>query len=720
MSVRTWCSWLAACALFASCEPRTVEIEGLDELTAEIRSQRLLNRQQAATSGGSVNAGSAAQVGGAQIQLAMAPLRDVLTQLGTSQRELSARQATLTQEMRRWTQLLVQSMHDERSDEATKLGERLAELEKTISKQDKRHRKVEELLGSALDHTADQLEKFLRQVGADTGTGSSGTDSSSAVGPSTGGPAAPSTGGPVAPSKGGPATASAEGPESGGPPTPAGTTSNDDGRADPTTGSNDTGPNKGGGTPAPVGTGATAATENAAAGRQPAESMPPRSSESRGADGKQDSQEGSMAWLWGLAVMSLLSGLVLLFGKKRSRPLAMAPEMQYAPHQQPTDDVQPTSPTFTETNAAPADLAVADLAVNVQVIGDLALGNLTTGDLAVGNSAIEALAVGALAPDEQAPGDLAMGDQIGNDSPPGNSQHDDYPNDNSPNDSGKPDSAQIEELWAAAALLGEAIGRLKQTDEPIPPEFDGQQPLPEIPISDHEQTKALTADTLPSHTDSNEFDDIFIIDDDDEADATIFAEPCSLPSQASLDGPTRELTTAIGTEFDAVQALGLPNPDRAAEASEPTSAADASAATHSQAHDTDADGIKADAAATDGAEPAVTSDKLLDPSLARTPVDQPTVVAAPSQHLTIPPASGQPAARHASSSPITCRLQLSGDEQAEGRVRSILGRDPRVLVSPAPQVRTGMGELEVSFALLPGLTAGERSLLEQQLRDTVA
>jgi hypothetical protein len=30
-----------------------------------------------------------------------------------------------------------------------------------------------------------------------------------------------------------------------------------------------------------------------------------------------------------------------------------------------------------------------------------------------------------------------------------------------------------------------------------------------------------------------------------------------------------------------------------------------------------------------------------------------------------------------------------------------------------------MGELEVSYALLPGLTAGERSLLEQQLRDTV-
>ena len=100
------------------------------------------------------------------------------------------------------------------------------------------------------------------------------------------------------------------------------------------------------------------------------------------------------------------------------------------------------------------------------------------------------------------------------------------------------------------------------------------------------------------------------------------------------------------------------------------------------------------------------------PSLVNTPEEPVTVI-------TIPPASAHTAARHTSSAPITCHLHLSGDEHAEGRVRNILGRDPRVLVSPAPQVRTGMGELEVSYALLPGLTAGERSLLEQQLRDTV-
>src|SRR5690606_37365168 len=47
--------------------------------------------------------------------------------------------------------------------------------------------------------------------------------------------------------------------------------------------------------------------------------------------GGEESAPASMAWLWGLAIASLLSGCMLLFGRRRARPLAMAPEMQFAP-----------------------------------------------------------------------------------------------------------------------------------------------------------------------------------------------------------------------------------------------------------------------------------------------------------------------------------------------------------------------------------------------------
>ncbi|MGK0261442.1 MAG: hypothetical protein ACI8UD_000075 [Planctomycetota bacterium] len=602
MSRRSWSALLVAGALFASCEQRTVQIEGLDELTAEIRSQRLLHRQQAdavgGSAGGAVDAGHAVEVRGAQIHSAMAPLRDVLQQLGTSQRELSARQATLTQEMRRWTQLLVQSMHDERSEEATKLGERLADLEKTISEQDKRHRKVEDLLGSALDHTADQLEQFLKQVGAAAGPASSGTEIPRAL------PGAERT---VTPNTGGTAAPNATSPKSGGQPTPAKTAGNGENSAAPTTAPNTSGPNTESGTPGSVGNDAPSAIKNGSGGHQTAGSTQTSGNEPNDSEGSKGRPQGSMAWLWGLAVMSLLSGFILLFTKKRSHPLAMAADMPYAPQPQRADDAQPTaqptSPTFTETDEACADLAIRDLDIGSMFVGDLVVG------------------------------DLARRDQVGNDPS---------------NGSDEADTPQVEKLWAAAALLGEAIGRLQQTNEPTPPELDEQPPLTGTHESLREQTEALPADTLPSHTGSDEFDldDLFVIDEEDEADAAMFAEPAASP------------------------------------------------------------------------------DQLQDPPQTHTPAERLMAITAPPQHLTMPPASppasGQPAARHASSSPITCRLQLSGDEQAEGRVRSILGRDPRVLLSPAPQVRTGMGELEVSFALLPGLTAGERSQLEQQLRDTVA
>ena len=65
-------------------------------------------------------------------------------------------------------------------------------------------------------------------------------------------------------------------------------------------------------------------------------------------------------------------------------------------------------------------------------------------------------------------------------------------------------------------------------------------------------------------------------------------------------------------------------------------------------------------------------------------------------------------------------MTCGDDPAARERVLAVLDGDPRVLVQPPPAVLASAGLLEVSFVLLPGLPAGEQSLLEQRLRDAVA
>jgi hypothetical protein len=50
-------------------------------------------------------------------------------------------------------------------------------------------------------------------------------------------------------------------------------------------------------------------------------------------------------------------------------------------------------------------------------------------------------------------------------------------------------------------------------------------------------------------------------------------------------------------------------------------------------------------------------------------------------------------------------------------VLEILGGDPRVLQRPEPTIRCGADTLEVTFRVVPDLPPGERSHLEQRLRD---
>lgn len=505
-----WGAALALLLLATSCEPRTIEIQGLDELTSEIRSQRLLNSRR--TAEGNPAPRTASQViPSEQIHAAMSPLRDVLMQLAASQKELSARQATLTREMRRWTQLLVESMQANRTDEASKLSKRLADLEKTIAEQDVRHRQVEELLGSALDATADQLEDFLKRLGA---------------GAPEGGPEVPTGTGGVQPTG------------SGSTPTPAA------GKTAPP--NNTSPPNK------PPGSGGTA---------------PPTGV------GGDDPQQASMRWVWWtLAVMAVVSGLVLLRGRRRRPPVSMAPEMQFAPEPTP-QEFAPEQPTPVAKPAA----------------------------------------------------------------------------------THRADDPEVEDLWATAALLGEAIGRLKQTGDATPVELGGQEALPDV--LDFELPSVLnTAGESAWHdraTGDLDLNELFVVDEHES----------DIPEPTPPDEALRDI------EAEAIHTLGLPDPEPEREPE---------------------------------AMPIETAPDLIAPE---------PVAAEPMPQL---------AARQASPAPITCRLHLQANEQTEGRVRRLLGSDPRVLVSPAPQIRSAMGELEVSFALMPGLPAGERSLLEQQLRDTVA
>jgi hypothetical protein len=576
MRKNTWWPWLICGVLTTACEPRTVEISGLDELTAEIRSQRLLNREQTREGVGS-RSGTAVDRG-AQIQSAMAPLRDVLTQLGSSQSELAERQTALTQELRRWTQLLVQSMQSERSDEAVKLSKRLAELEKTISEQDKRHRKVEELIGSALDRTADQLEQFLNQVGANTGAATSEPARRKGGGQET----------PKASQSGNGEAKSAAAPK------------------------------------AATNTGAPAAPKKAAGGQASGPTTLPPSEQPKATTGKMANQQGSLAWLWGLAAMSLLAGSALLFSKRRARPFTAIPKGPSSPMQGSAEHRLPTSKSRKKERSYAADQGI---------------NNQETSRLMSGASTIGAL------------------------------PNDSVPSQENADRAGEPaaDKPEIEELWAAAALLGEAIGRLKNGN--------------------------------------------------DAADPPTKTEPAALPTPESTEAMPLDFEAACDTDFDTVRVLPKRSPDHADTGANPPSDVKNNAGQGKQSDIFQPEDSQANDA--ESAARPLRTDEHREPSQGvQTPQTGMTITTTPSQNIA--PSSSQTDAHIANSTPVTCRLHLQGDKQAESRVRSILGRDPRVLASPRPQVRCGVGGLEVSYWLVPGLTAGEHSLLDQQLRDTVS
>ncbi len=145
----------------AGCAPSNASGEA--EVAAELRALRqvLLKHQQATPQARSA-AGSSADVAAA-----LAPLREALAALVQNEHELQQRQLALTQELQRWSMLLVENATSTRREEGEALAARLRQLEASLQAQDVRHREVEALMQGALERTADRLGEFLRRVGAD-------------------------------------------------------------------------------------------------------------------------------------------------------------------------------------------------------------------------------------------------------------------------------------------------------------------------------------------------------------------------------------------------------------------------------------------------------------------------------------------------------------------------------------------------------------------------
>lgn len=94
--------------------------------------------------------------------------------------------------------------------------------------------------------------------------------------------------------------------------------------------------------------------------------------------------------------------------------------------------------------------------------------------------------------------------------------------------------------------------------------------------------------------------------------------------------------------------------------------------------------------------------------------------AAPALPKAADAASSEPSSKRAVPEEVTVRMRPKDGKAAQHDLLRILHGDPRILQRPAPRLEAQGGQLVVRFALLPGLPAGERSVLEQRLRDSVA
>jgi hypothetical protein len=98
--------------------------------------------------------------------------------------------------------------------------------------------------------------------------------------------------------------------------------------------------------------------------------------------------------------------------------------------------------------------------------------------------------------------------------------------------------------------------------------------------------------------------------------------------------------------------------------------------------------------------------------------EEPRATAGPAAPAT-PREPGEGPGARASPPLLRCRLAARDPAQAVAVVLRALADDPRVLQRPVPTATAARDAIDVAFAVLPGLSPGERSHVEQRLRDVL-
>jgi hypothetical protein len=130
------------------------------------------------------------------------------------------------------------------------------------------------------------------------------------------------------------------------------------------------------------------------------------------------------------------------------------------------------------------------------------------------------------------------------------------------------------------------------------------------------------------------------------------------------------------------------------------------------------DGLDDLAVAADAVEPGPAARPVLVPTPA-TPAAAPAAAVPPTREpVALPRAVASVLPRRAPAQ-LSFRLRPRDPANACSALLKILREDPRVLQRPEPRVQGTGSEVVCQFAVLPGLPAGECSVIEQRLRDSV-
>lgn len=143
-------SWLATSLLLVGCD-RSADRLAAEEITGELRALRAAMPRS--------------QVSGADIAVALAPLRDAVQSLAARQSELTERQQQLAQELTRCVGLVAGTAGIEGAKaEAEELRQRLAVLERELAAQLQARSQAEAALQHAVDSAAERLERALQAI----------------------------------------------------------------------------------------------------------------------------------------------------------------------------------------------------------------------------------------------------------------------------------------------------------------------------------------------------------------------------------------------------------------------------------------------------------------------------------------------------------------------------------------------------------------------------